>query len=67
MSLISKKNGLKSRGSWNLTKFGLRSRVLKGDRAILSVKPPSTRRFGRKCDLDERSPGITLEPPTNPD
>lgn len=60
MSLISKKNGLKSRGSWNLIKFGLRSRVLKEYRAILSVKPPKTRRLGRKYYLDEWSPGITL-------
>lgn len=59
--------GLKCRESWNLINFGLKSRVLKGDRTILSVKPPNTRRLGRKYDLDERRPGITLEPSTKLD
>lgn len=67
MNFIAKKEGLKSQRSWNLIQFGLRGRVLRGDRAILSVKPYNTRRIDRKCGLDELSSGITLEPPTKPD
>lgn len=58
-----KKNGLKSRGSWNLIKFSLECRVLKGDKAILCIKPPNTIGHGRNPGWDpaEGSTGITLE------
>lgn len=67
MNFIAKKEGLKSQGGWNLIQFGIRRRVLRGDRAILSVKPYNTRGIDRKYGLDELSSGITLEPPTKPD
>lgn len=55
-----KKNGLKSRGSWNLIKFSLECRVLKGDKAILCIKPPNTIGHGRNpgWDLADGSTGI---------
>lgn len=57
ISLISKKNGLKSRRKWIWWTLAWKEGFYGEAELILRVKPPNTRRFGREYGLGQWSSG----------